>query len=326
MFWIYTNSYILEVMVLKKLTDEVGKIYQTTKSGNVLVVEYVSSVKVLVRFLNTGFEKYFKLKDVRLGNILDPTAKPSGVIGRTYLTKNSGSCKVIDYISSREVLVEFVDGYQKWCEYGQLKRGDVKNPYYPRVEGVGYIGEGLFSSPSSTKDGAYAYLVWKHLLKRCYNKDFLEEQATYKGCFIVEDWKNFNNFASWCVAQKGFMCKDKDGKMFHLDKDILGDGFKYSPETCCFVPAHLNFCFKKSKDCVRKHYNKWVVCSSKLGKSTKYFGSFETKEEAIVKHLEIKRELIGSILKEYKDCLLSSVVSAAMSKPYDFEEVVLDLH
>lgn len=328
LFWIYTNSYILEIVVLKKLTDEVGKIYQTTKSGNALVVEYVSSVKVLVRFLNSGFEKYFKLKDVRLGTILDPTAKPLGVIGRTYLTKNSGSCRVVDYVSCREVLVEFDDGYRKWCEHGQLRRGDVKNPYYPRIEGVGYIGEGIFSSPVSTKEGAQAYLLWKNLLKRCYNVEFLERYPTYKGCFVAEEWKNFNTFASWCIAQKGFLCSDKDGRLFHLDKDILGDGIEYSPENCCFIPAHLNSCFKKSKDCVRKYYNKWVVSSSKLGHITKYFGLFETKEEAIVKHLDIKKSLVESILRDYEDTLPISVVEAALkkSKSFDFVPVTLNLY
>ena len=313
---------------MKKFVDEVGKVYQTTKSGDVLVVEYFGNTKVLVRFLNTGFEKHFTLKNVRLGEVLDPTAKRLELLGKTYQTKNSGACRIIDYVCSREVLVEFGCGYKKWCELGQLKRGDVKNPYYPRIEGVGYIGEGVFSNPSETEQGRKAYQLWKNLLKRCYNKKFLQAHQTYEGCVVTEDWKNFNTFATWCVEQEGFFKKDKLGRPFQLDKDILGCGRVYSPETCCFIPSHLNTCFKNVKEPVTKLYNKWVVSSSKLGQSTKYFGSFETKEEAVMKHLEIKKALIESILKEYKGDMPSEVEFKVLEKmkPFDFEEVKLETY
>ena len=35
--------------------------------------------------------------------------------------------------------------------------------------------------------------------------------------------------------------KDDNGRLYHLDKDILVKGNKvYSPETCCFVPQEIN--------------------------------------------------------------------------------------
>ena len=38
---------------------------------------------------------------------------------------------IIQYISSRKVLVEFENGYQRWCTYGNFTSGVVKNNSVP---------------------------------------------------------------------------------------------------------------------------------------------------------------------------------------------------
>ena len=54
----------------------------------------------------------------------------------------------------------------------------------------------------------------------------------YSGVSVCEEWLVFSNFKGWMESQPHY------GRQ--LDKDILGDGTLYSPETCVFVPAWIN--------------------------------------------------------------------------------------
>lgn len=77
------------------------------------------------------------------------------------------------------------------------------------------------------------YMVWKNILKRCYDNKHQLTAKSYVGCSVCPDWIYFSNFKSWMQRQ------DWRGK--DLDKDILVSGNKvYSPETCIFVPKSIN--------------------------------------------------------------------------------------
>lgn len=314
---------------MKKKDDVVGNVYRTTKSGDALVIQCCGRGEVLVRFLNTGFEKSVSLKYLKLGKVLDPTAKRFNLLGEFFQTKNGGVCKIVEYVSSREVLVEFECGYKKWCEYSQLKNGNVKNPYSPTVEGVGYIGEGDYSEPSKTKEGFKAYQLWQGVLERCYNESVRCRYPTYKKCSVVEGWKNFNVFASWCVEQKGFFEKDKNGKVFHLDKDILVKGNKvYSPETCCFVPREINNLIL-SADNVRGSYPLGVYYDKKVGKfkgqmncegSQKHLGYFDTPEEAFLAYKQAKECHIKQIAEKWKGSIDFKVYQALLNYETNVED------
>lgn len=62
---------------MRKYVEEVGKTYKTTHSGDVLVVEYGGANKVLVRFKDTGHERFTTLAELRNGRVVDRT-KPKG--------------------------------------------------------------------------------------------------------------------------------------------------------------------------------------------------------------------------------------------------------
>lgn len=62
---------------MRKYVEEVGKIYKTTHSGDVLVVGYGGANKVLVRFKDTGHERFTTLDELRKGCVVDRT-KPKG--------------------------------------------------------------------------------------------------------------------------------------------------------------------------------------------------------------------------------------------------------
>lgn len=76
------------------------------------------------------------------------------------------------------------------------------------------------------------YSVWNDMLRRCYSESFKDKFQTYKDCTCSQDWLTYSNFKSWMEQQ------DWEGK--HLDKDLLGNGKLYSPETCCFLTPKAN--------------------------------------------------------------------------------------
>lgn len=62
-------------LALKKAEYE-GKVYPTKTSGELTIVEYISSVKVLIRFLNTGNERFARIGDINKQEVRDKEAFP----------------------------------------------------------------------------------------------------------------------------------------------------------------------------------------------------------------------------------------------------------
>jgi len=152
-------------------------------------------------------------------------------VGMEYETKNSGYCKVIEIgKTSLYVKVIFlVTGYTVIVKFGNLKLGKVKDPYYPRVLGKGYIGEGFYRGSYASVDTP-AYVAWRNMLGRCYDVGWV---GVYKGCSVHKEWLNFQTFAMW------FYQNWVHG--YHLDKDIKVLGNKvYSKDTCLFVSEKDN--------------------------------------------------------------------------------------
>lgn len=158
--------------------------------------------------------------------------------GVRFLTKECGSCTVVEVVNHRKVLVEFDDGYRKYCRPDALKLGSVRNPYHPNLFGVGYIGEGKYTSNTAK----VAYSKWSSMMTRCYCEARLQKFPTYRGVEVCKEWHNFQNFAKWCEEQDCFGNLDTNGNTYVLDKDLFHDGGvrRYSPETCCFIPTVLN--------------------------------------------------------------------------------------
>jgi hypothetical protein len=79
------------------------------------------------------------------------------------------------------------------------------------------------------------YRRWNDIIKRCYNPK-VKSYINYgeRGVIVCDEWKNnFLSFYNWCI-NNGW----KDG--LQIDKDINGNGFIYSPQTCCFVTPKTN--------------------------------------------------------------------------------------
>ena len=86
------------------------------------------------------------------------------------------------------------------------------------------------------------YSKWYGVLQRCYSNKFLQDNPSYLGCTLVDEWKLFTNFKSWMQSQ--------DWENKHLDKDLINwDNKQYGPNTCVFISPALNNLL-----CLRNNY------------------------------------------------------------------------
>jgi len=154
-------------------------------------------------------------------------------IYKIYNSNNYGDFKVLNYINSRSIEIEFFNtGYKTKVEAVQIRRGEVKDKLSPTVYGVGFMGDGDYKSKVKGKD-TKLYQTWVNMLERCYSDKLQVRCPTYIGCSVNQIWHNFQNFAEW--FELNYI------KGYHLDKDIKINGNKiYSPENCLFVSHEEN--------------------------------------------------------------------------------------
>jgi hypothetical protein len=120
------------------------------------------------------------------------------------------------------------------------------------------------------------------MVERCYGLKTQIRQPKYSDTIVCEDWRYFSIFKTWMKSQNW------EGK--ELDKDLLGDGKLYSPDTCCFVSGHINLFIKTNKTGklmigVRSVSNANVFsfkaqCSNPFTRINEDIGYFETELEA----------------------------------------------
>lgn len=128
--------------------------------------------------------------------------------------------------TGNKALVEFsATGYSRWASKCDILQGKIKDKYKPDKYGA-YIGEGVYSSIDRK-----VYSCWKDMVLRC-NSD---KYPQYSEVSICEEWYNFQNFAEWYESAIIYVEDTVD-----LDKDLLGNGTLYSPETCCLLPHSVN--------------------------------------------------------------------------------------
>lgn len=141
------------------------------------------------------------------------------------------------------------------------------------------------------------FTTWRCMLSRCYEHSEKHDKA-YMDCVVCDEWKTLSVFAKW--FKKNYITG------WQLDKDILGNGKLYSPDTCCFVPPEINMCLVgNNANGVTFVKGKWQASFSQ-----KYIGRFSKKEDAISAYKMKKAEHISSIAKQYKEQLPKKVFDA----------------
>lgn len=224
-------------------------------------------------------------------------------IGVKGVSNEGYEMECVDYIRHEEITVRLSNGHEVKTNWGAFKKGQVKNPYHKAVVGVGYIGEGRHKSGDKTGKSYRVYRRWRGMLERCYSDTFQQNNPTYEGCTVCEEWHNYQVFADW--YQENYYTID--GETIELDKDIIIKGNTvYSPDTCVFVPKRINSLFIKKDENrgalpigVTSRNNKFTAQVCYKG-SNKKLGSFDTPEEAFEAYKQAKEQYIQKLALEYK--------------------------
>ena len=163
-------------------------------------------------------------------------------VGETNITKQGFTISIIEYDCYNNVIIQFNDRYNTiWhTTYVRFKQGTVKNPNVLCMYGRIAYKQDIAKNPM-------AYNKYRAMLDRCYGIQ-KGNNIVYQGCQVCNEWNNFENFLAWFTDNYYSI----DGDNMDLDKDILGNGKLYSPDTCVFIPHKLNSQFarrgKSNKD------------------------------------------------------------------------------
>jgi hypothetical protein len=228
-------------------------------------------------------------------------------VGVTGVNTYGSVMEIIEYNSTSDIWVKFISGNSIHTTWQAFIKGNVKNPYDKTVYGIGYLGEGKYKSSRDVLKGKQ-YIYWRSMMKRCYSEKYNKQNKSYRDVTVCEEWHNFQNFAKW--FDENFY--EIDREVMCLDKDILVKSNKvYSPETCVFVPHHINTLFIKNeskrktlpigvhlrKDNTNPTYR--VRCGNGKGEDVD-LGQFKTIEEAFNTYKSFKEKLIKQTADGYR--------------------------
>lgn len=211
-----------------------GTIHKTNESGDLEVLRYERASRVFVRFLKTGYECKTRAAHIRDGLVSDKLLLPDYIdIGTIHKSNNCGDIQILKKHSAGRVLVRFLStGYESDFRFEDVRNGTINDPFNRSVHGVGFIGVGNYK-PCKYKN---AHKSWSRMMERCYSENWQRNKPTYKGCYVLDEWHNFQSFAKW--HEENY---PKDGSPYQLDKDIKVDGNKvYGPDFCMYVTADEN--------------------------------------------------------------------------------------
>lgn len=175
-----------------------------------------------------------------------------------------------------------------------------------------YLGKGVFNGASPTRGCPY-YRAWANMLKRCYETNAKYKLVQYEDCIVCEDWLTFSNFKAWMETQ--------DWKGRELDKDLLGNGKIYSPETCVFINTKTNrFLSRSNKESSGAYFDKsrgkWSsFCSNPFTGKDEFLGRYLKKEEAHKRYAARKLELAYLIAETEPDGMVKQAVVAKYEGP-----------
>lgn len=219
-------------------------------------------------------------------------------LGEEKLNNQGNLMKIIEYIDKNNVIVQFQDEHKAevHTNYQLFSKGNVKNPYYPSVYGIGIIGNKYPVSINRIKTKEYA--TWNRMLERCFNNKFKEKHLTYTNVTCCKEWLLYENFYEWLHKQGNF---DKwfNGERWCLDKDIIIKGNKiYSPDTCCLIPQNVNSLFTKSNTIrgnfpigvIKKGHKYIAQCENPINNKRGYVGSYLTLEDAFYSGYKPRKE------------------------------------
>ena len=238
-------------------------------------------------------------------------------VGKVCKSKSSGDFKILKYNDSKNVEIQFLKtGYETVVQLTNIKSGKVKDRYLPSVYNVGILGSKYPSKVNGVE--TKEYMLWKDMLKRCYNDSFKKKNPTYEGCEVSDNFKSYEYFYEWCHKQIGF-----DNEGWQLDKDLLIKGNKvYSEDSCVFVPKDINLLLTKRTASRGKHpigvswYSKSKTFIAQVNKNKgkpENLGYFKTEIEAFKAYKIAKESFIKEQANKWEGEIDGRAYEALMS-------------
>ena len=171
----------------------------------------------------------------------------------------------------------------------ESKRGKVGSKGGKLVRGIG-INDADYPVFLRLPDGKVwqcpIYRSWANILTRCtseegkYSYDYSENHNEwYIGITLCDEWVHFMKFREWSL--------ERNWEGNHVDKDIIGNGTHYSPETCDYVPAVINMILhRKTKGseylwgvCKQgKRFSATVMCEGEIYASKSFRDEFSAHQ------------------------------------------------
>ena len=151
-------------------------------------------------------------------------------IGITNKNNQGYTMTIVDYINTKDVIVEFDDKRKtrRHCRIDHFKKGIVKNKFSKSVYGIGITGD---KYPTAiNKKNTKEYTTWRHMLRRCYDEKCKIKHPTYENATCCEEWLYYPNFYEWLHSQSNFE-KWLNGDKFALDKDIIKKIIRFTHQT-----------------------------------------------------------------------------------------------
>ena len=238
-------------------------------------------------------------------------------VGKVCKSLNSGDFKILKYNDARNVEIQFVKtGFEMVTQLGHIRSGGIKDPYVPSVFGVGITGTKYLASVNGTL--TKEYVLWKHMLMRCYSDKYQKKRPTYEGCEVSENFLYYEYFYEWCHKQIGF-----SNQGWHLDKDLLIKGNKiYSEDSCVFIPVEINSLLVKSTASRGEHLigvywhkrGKAFIAQVRKNKGKQeHLGYFNTELEAFKAYKQAKEAFIKEQAEKWKSQIDQRAYEALMN-------------
>lgn len=144
----------------------------------------------------------------------------------------------------------------------------------------------------------HEYSLWLTMTNRCKNGY----------AKLGKEFEVFWDWLSWAKQQKGFMCRDVNGKLFEMDSDLFSGEKTYAPNTVVFIPNSLNQMCKPTKrgsmpkgiQYFEEKVKPYRVYRPYGGKQ-KHLGYYETLEQAVEAALKGRKEHLNSLKELYGD-------------------------
>lgn len=274
---------------------------------------------------NVELENFEKL-EVNIEN------KKSKYVGKIFETKNNGKYQVIDYSKEDKFKIQFLDTNTVLnnISSNHMNNDEVKDPYKINVYGVGCVG--INNNKLDSNIRRKLYITWRNMLSRCYDINHIAyKNYGGKGVHVNNRWLCFEYFIDDVIKLKNWKQKLKNWKKYQLDKDYVGNGFKYSKDTCVWLDSKKNN--ELNKETLYTFFNR----KTNELYSTKSIRSFGKKINAPDSFDKYGYKLVNGELEVYRDWTLiektdlknkgtdqlSNVIDTLKSNPDDRRMIVI---